>query len=90
MAKHRFQQTGTFPRVKQIVPNGRHIKTIHKLGIQGREGALIDLNHMTFEIGKSGILMYENADIDSIKVNKHNQNESEFLIIDFTYSDFED
>ena len=90
MAKHRFQQAGRFSMGKQIVPDGRHIKTIHKLGIQGREGALIDLNHMTFEICKAGILMYDNADIDSIKINKNNINTTEFLIIDFTYSDFED
>lgn len=97
MAIHSFQCSGIFPPTKQIVPQNRHIKTIHKLGIQGREGALIDLNHKTFEIGKSNILYYEDAEIDSIKVNKYNgrdlnpqQSLSEFLIIDFTYSDYED
>jgi hypothetical protein len=86
MAIHTYQLIGSFKPGQEIVPGNRHIKTIHKLGIQGDEGTQLKLNNTIFEIGKAKTLYYDDADINSIKVANRT---AQFLIIDFTYSDYD-
>ena len=88
MAIHSYQIAGRFPSNKELIPQDKGIKEIVRLGIQGREGLSFSLDRKNFLIGKSGILYYENAGVKSIKLN--NSRNDDFVIIDFTYKDFEE
>ena len=85
MAIHSYQIAGKFSSNKELIPSNKGIKEIIRLGIQGREGLSLSLDHKTILIGKSGVLYYENAGIKSIKLNN---SKNDFVIIDFTYKDF--
>ena len=87
MAIHTYQVAGKFYSGRELVPSNLNLKKIIRLGIQGDEGSKILLDQKSFEIGKSKILYYDNAEVKSIELSSLTT--PRFLIIDFTYEDFE-
>lgn len=85
MAVHTHQLAGNFTHGIELIPKDKNIKKIIKLGIQAEEGVCVLLDNKPFEIGKAKVLFFENAEVQSIKLNPSFG--TKFLIIDFTYED---
>lgn len=92
MAKHIKQVAGIFTPYTELMNFlGSKAKYITKIGIQLPSGSYAIIDGVEFEIGKTGILEFEDTKISSVKFRSHNPNTRQqmYVIMDCVYDDVE-
>ena len=92
MAKHIEQVAGTFTPYTELMNFlGSEAKHITKIGLQLPGGSYAIIDGKEFEIGKTGILEFEDVQISSVKFRSHNANTRQqmYVIMDCVYDDAE-
>lgn len=78
-----YQLQGPFKNGEELVPiiknNNTDINSIERVGIQTREGNKCRINGVLFNIGKTGLLEFDEVDITSLVFL---QNESSSTLVD--------
>lgn len=77
-----IQLQGPFEANKELIDKTIY-SNIRKIGIFSKPNRMIDINNMSFEIGKTGMLEIEGTDISSLKFE---QDEDENTQINFIMS----
>lgn len=92
MAKHIGQVAGVFSPYYELKNSlGSKAKKITKVGIQLPIGDFVRIDDIEFEIGKNGILEFEDVEIKSIKARRRVASDRTpmFVIMDCIYDDLE-